>query len=69
MKLSQVIGFFMSKLVLTILFYLVLTPMGIILRILGKDILDINFKKNSSGSYWIPKKADDSLERDYQRQF
>ena len=69
MKLSQIIGFFTSKLVLAILFYLVLTPMGIILRILGKDILDINFKKNSSGSYWIPKKADDSLERDYQRQF
>ena len=69
MKLSKIIGFFTSKLVLAILFYLVLTPTGIILRILGKDILDTNFTKGSSASYWIPKKADDSLVRDYERQF
>lgn len=69
MKLSRIIGFFTSKIILAILFYLVLTPMGIVMRIFGKDILGINFNKSSSASYWIPKKSDDSLERDYERQF
>jgi hypothetical protein len=69
MKLSAIIGWFMSRLILIILFYLVLTPTGLLLRLFGKDLLKINFTKNSSGSYWIPKEAGDSQNQDYERQF
>ena len=37
--------------------------------VLGKDVLDIRVKPDSSESYWIPKKVDDSRPRDYERQF
>jgi len=36
-----------------IVFFLVVTPMGLIMRLFRKDIL--NLKKNSNNSYWINK--------------
>ncbi|MGD8787330.1 MAG: SxtJ family membrane protein [Phycisphaerales bacterium] len=69
MKLSTIIGSFMSRLILIILFCLVLTPTALLLRMFGKDMLDISFKKNSSESYWIPREARDSQNRDYEKQF
>lgn len=44
-----------SPLVLTALFYLVVTPMGLVLRALGKDLLRLNFDPNAS-SYWIERR-------------
>jgi hypothetical protein len=69
MKLSTVIGWFMSRLILIILFYLVLTPTALLGRMFGKSFLDIRFSKDSADSYWIPRKADKSQKRDYERQF
>jgi hypothetical protein len=69
MKFSQILGFFMSKLILGIIFYLILLPISIIMRLVGKKTLHIDFRKDSSNSYWIPKKTDDSSVRDYERQF
>ena len=36
-----------------IIFFLVVTPIGFIMRILGKDVLNLKFNKNKS--YWIAK--------------
>lgn len=36
-----------------LIFYVVITPIGLLMRILGKDILNLKFNKNSS--YWIDK--------------
>jgi len=36
-----------------IVFFLVVTPTGLIMRLLGKDLL--NLKKNNKNSYWIEK--------------
>jgi hypothetical protein len=54
MALSLVIGFFMSRLILCMLYYCVLTPIGIIMRLLGKDLLDQRWDKETQ-SYWIEK--------------
>jgi len=43
----------MSPIIMGIIFFFVVTPIGLILRIIGKDIL--NLKKNNSKSYWIKK--------------
>jgi hypothetical protein len=51
MGIAVVIGFFTSRVVLTVFFYAVLTPRGMLTRILGKDILDERIDKNAS-SYW-----------------
>jgi len=41
-----------SPLVLGIMFFLVVTPTGLLMRALGKDLLRLRFDKQSS-SYWI----------------
>jgi hypothetical protein len=41
-----------SPLVLGIMFFLVVTPMGLLMRALGKDLLRLKFDERSS-SYWI----------------
>jgi hypothetical protein len=50
MSLAVVLGFFVSRLLLAIIFYLVVTPIGLIMRLLGKDLLDIKLKDRDS--YW-----------------
>jgi hypothetical protein len=69
MTLSLIMGWFMSRLILIILFYLVLTPTAALLRMFGKDILNINFTRNSTESYWIPRKTGHSEKGDYERQY
>jgi len=39
-----------------IIFYLVVTPIGIILRIMQKDLLNIKYNKKKE-SYWIKRKT------------
>lgn len=50
-------GIFLAKvvspLVMGAIFFFVVTPVGLIMRILGKDLL--NLKYNSNKSYWIEK--------------
>ena len=50
-------GIFLSKvfspLIMCTIFFLVVTPIGIFMRILRKDLLNLKFNKNSS--YWIEK--------------
>lgn len=69
MKMSHIIGGVMSRLILLILFYLVITPTSLLLKLFGKQFLDIGFTKNSPESYWIPKKVSEDEVRDYERQF
>ena len=42
-----------SPIVMGIIFFLVVTPTGLIMRILGKDLLNLKYNKNKS--YWIEK--------------
>ena len=39
MKLSEGLGFVMSRVLLTVIFFLILTPLGLISRLLGKNDL------------------------------
>ncbi|MEW6351061.1 MAG: SxtJ family membrane protein [Thermodesulfobacteriota bacterium] len=66
---SVCIGYFVSRLILTSVFFLVITPIGIIMRILGKDPMDRKIDK-AAESYWQPKtdQAELTVER-YERQF
>ena len=52
MGLAVVLGYFMSRIILSVLFYLVVTPIGLFLRLLGKDILNEKWDKKAN-SYWI----------------
>ncbi len=54
MTLALVLGFFTSRIILCILYYCVLTPIGVIMRLLGKDPLDRRWDEEAR-SYWIKK--------------
>ena len=52
-KFGIFLGKIISPLTMGIIFFLVVTPIGLIMRLLGKDVL--NLKYNKSKSYWIEK--------------
>src|SRR2546421_8371642 len=47
---TSVIGFFISRIILTIIFYLVFAPMGLLLKLTGKDLLSL--KRRAGVSAW-----------------
>ena len=52
-KFGILLGNFISPIVMGIIFFFVVTPTSIIMKILNKDLL--NLKKNDKKSYWIKK--------------
>jgi hypothetical protein len=54
-KLGVWLGRIVSPIVMGVLFYVVITPMSILLRLLGKDPLRLA-KEPEAGSYWIERR-------------
>ena len=52
-KFGIFLGKIISPMIMGIIFFLVVTPTGLIMRLLGKDILNLKYNKNQS--YWIEK--------------
>ncbi len=50
-KLGEILGRFIAPIVMAVIYFLIVTPMGLFMRIIGKDLLNINFSQNSS--YWV----------------
>ena len=54
MRFGIFLGKIVSPIIMGLIFFLVVTPIGIFMRILGKDLINLKFKKNVK-SYWIEK--------------
>ncbi len=52
-KFGIFLGKIISPLVMGIIFFLVVTPIGLLMRLLNKDLLNLKF--NNDSSYWIEK--------------
>ena len=52
-KFGLFLGKIISPMVMGLIFFFVVTPIGILMRILKKDLL--NLKMNNNKSYWIEK--------------
>ena len=52
-KFGLVLGKIFSPIIMGIIFFFVVTPIGIIMKVLKKDLL--NLKYNNKKSYWIEK--------------
>lgn len=52
-KFGLFLGKIVSPLIMGIIFFVVVTPIGILMRLLSKDIL--NLKYNNKTTYWIEK--------------
>lgn len=54
MAFALTMGFFMTRVILTIFYFLVLTPVGLFFRLIGRDALNRNIDREAS-TYWIEK--------------
>ena len=68
MLLAYFIGGIVSRVILTVLFYVVLTPTGLVLRLFGKDVLDQRFEKDRE-SYWIKKDLSGHTKDQYRKMY
>ena len=68
MGLAIILGFVMSRVIIAILFYLVLTPIGLLAKLFGKKFMDLKYNK-SAESYWEKRSIKEKKQLDYERQF
>jgi len=68
MILAIILGWFMSRVILIILFYLVITPIGFLSKIFRSDPLSRKWDSSVS-SYWEEREKRVSDKIDYERQF
>ena len=66
--LAWPIGFVVSHVVLALVYYLVLTPIGLLMRLFGYDPMRRSFDRNAS-SYWSERPAQAVEAKRYFRQF
>lgn len=67
-KTTRAIGETITRLLLSIVFYIMITPYAIIMRLFGKDPLDKRIEKEKN-SYWIDKERSADGTAGYERQF
>lgn len=51
MKVGHALGWFNSRIMMGIIFYVIITPMGVMMRAFGKNPLEENAKQEQEGSY------------------
>lgn len=61
------IGFVLSYVVMAVMYYAVITPVGLIFKIIGRDPMRRAFEPSAS-TYWIRRRPPESVRR-YFRQF
>ena len=63
---TSIIGYVVSNVMLTVMFFLVITPLGIIMKLMGKDVLQQ--RRPGRTTQWTPVKETKN-EESYYRQF
>ena len=68
MIFSTILGRIMTRVILSLLFYTILTPIGLILRFFGKQFLEMRWEK-SKEFYWNFRTKEHQQNEDYEKQF
>jgi len=68
MSAAFVLGFVMAHVILTLFFFLVITPVGLVAKLVGKDFLSLKLDRTAK-SYWLPREQKTQKPEDYERQF
>ena len=56
-KFGEILGIIIAPIVMALVYFIFLTPISLIVRIFGKDLLGLKFLKNKD-TYWIKRKKD-----------
>lgn len=68
MRLAAVLAWINTRLILSLIFYLVMTPIGLVMRLLRIDLLERRIDKKKD-SYWISVAPRPFERQDHERQF
>ena len=68
MIFAVILGWIMTRFILSLLYYVVITPIGVVMRTFGKDFLDIK-KQAVQGSYWNKRNSNVEQNQNYEKQF
>lgn len=68
MTIAVLMGWLMTRVILTVLFFALITPISLLGRALGRGFLEKSFEREAS-SYWIKRTGKERAETDYERQF
>lgn len=66
MGLALFLGYFMSRILLTLLFFVIITPIGLVMRLFGKDIIDEKIQQERE-TYWIKREKAETDKGRYQK--
>ena len=56
-KFGELLGRIVAPIVMALVYFVILTPVGLLVRIFGKDLLGLKFLKKQN-SYWIKRNKD-----------
>ncbi len=68
MSLAIILGFFVTKVLLSLMFYTVFTIFGVIARLFNNDMLDQQYEPQAS-TYWRKKEQPEDIKQHLERQF
>ena len=68
MAVAVVLGFVMAHVILTVFFFLVITPIGLVARLFGKDFLGLKLDRQAA-TYWIRREQKSKTPANYEQQF
>jgi len=68
MIFATILGWIMTRVILSLLFYIIFTPIGLTLRFFGKQFLELRWDK-SKESYWNFRTNEHLQNENYEKQF
>jgi len=68
MKLALILSWINTRVLLIIIYYLLFTPISLILKLIGKDLIDSKIDR-SARSYWKKREEGEFKPSNYERQF
>ena len=67
MTFAVILGWIMTRVILSLLFYFIITPIAMLTRIFGEDFLAL--KTSNTDSYWNFRESSAELNQNYEKQF
>ncbi len=63
-KFGILLGTFIAPVIMALIFFLIVTPIGLMMKLFGKDVLSLKFK-NDFNSYWVRRKNVKSMKKQF----
>jgi len=67
MTFAVILGWVMTRVILSLVFYFIITPISFVTRLFGEDFLSL--KRTDSNSYWNKRDSAIEINQNYEKQF